>query len=170
MNDVVACLAELARPDIAVGGATVSDDSGLIGPEKDAVLRAIPKRRAEFAAGRLAARSAMQMAGFSPVAIPQEQTRAPLWPCGLVGSITHDAGLALAALASNDVISRLGIDLAEASDFPEHLRPRVLKTPAELTQSGLEARVSFSAKECVFKALFQDVGQYFGFGAVSVAP
>lgn len=163
-------LQALAGPNIFVGCAPVTDDQGLLGTEAEAIAKAIPKRRAEFAAGRRAARAAMEAAGWPRSALPQGPSRGPVWPQGIAGSISHDAGFAIAAVAERSNIARLGIDLAEASDFPDHLRPRVLTTPIERAQSGIEARVTFSAKECVFKAFYEDVGQYFGFGAVEVLP
>ncbi len=153
-----------------MGCAPVTDDDGLLGTEAEAIAKAIPKRRAEFAAGRRAARAALEAAGWPHSALPQGQSRGPVWPPGIAGSISHDAGFAIAAVAQRSKIARLGIDLAEASDFPDHLRPRILTTPAERAQSGRDARVTFSAKECVFKALYEDVGQHFGFGAVEVQP
>ena len=158
------------REEMTIGVAEVTDDAGLLDPEPDAVTRAIPKRRAEFAAGRRAARLALEVAALPVVAIPQGAKRAPVWPDGVVGSITHDGDLAVACVAPTSRIKRIGIDLAEARDFPEHLRSQILLTPDEQQQNGLEARISFSAKETVFKAFFPEVGSYFGFDAVEVAP
>lgn len=171
MSDaVLACLRDLAGPDIAVGLSYVNTEDGLIDPEPEAVAKAIPKRRAEFAAGRRAARMALDPLGHANTAIPQGKDRAPIWPEGLVGSLSHDAGLAIACAGSVDTQPGLGIDLAEAKDFPERLRPEILRTPTEKQQTGLEARLNFSAKEAVFKAFYPSVGGYFGFAAVEVVP
>lgn len=96
--------------------------------------------------------------------------RAPIWPTGTVGSITHDTGLALACVAPVNRITHLGIDLTEAAAFPNHLRERILCSKAEKAASGQEARLIFSAKEAVFKAFYPDVGGYFGFEAVEITP
>ncbi len=171
MSDaLLACLERLAGPYVSVAVATVGTEDGLLDPEPQAVAKAIPKRRAEFAAGRRAARAALAKAGLPAIAIPQGPNRAPLWPDGTVGSISHDAGLAVASIAEVSRVTRLGIDLAEAKDFPEHLRSEILRTPAEQAQSGLEARLSFSAKESVFKAFYPEVGRHFGFDAVEITP
>lgn len=148
----------------------MAGEDGLIEPEPNAVTRAVPKRRAEFAAGRRAARDALRAAGLPMVAVPQGERRAPRWPEGVIGSITHDAGLALACIARSKHVARLGIDLAEATDFPDHLRKEILRTPSEDRLSGLEARIAFSAKETVFKAFYPEVQTYFGFDAVEVMP
>ena len=169
-NDLLTCLKELAGPHVAVGVSEVDSDDGLLAPEPESVAKAIPKRRAEFAAGRRAARMAMRNANMAEVAIPKGENRAPVWPPGVVGSVSHDGDFAIAAVAPLRSIRALGIDLAEAADFPEHLRNEILLTPAERAQTGLEARVSFSAKETVFKSFYPSVGRYFGFGAVEIAP
>ncbi|MEM9427120.1 MAG: 4'-phosphopantetheinyl transferase superfamily protein [Pseudomonadota bacterium] len=167
---VLACLRDLAGPDIAVGLSDVGPEDGLIAPEPEFIAKAIPKRQAEFAAGRRAARMALGPLGHANTAIPQGKDRAPIWPEGLVGSLSHDAGLAVACVAPSDTLIGLGIDLAEAADFPTHLRCEILRTPSEEQQSGLEARLNFSAKEAVFKAFYPSVGKYFGFAAVEVIP
>lgn len=163
-------LAELAGAEISVGLSEVGSEHGLIDPEPETVRNAIESRRLEFAAGRRAAREALVAAGGKMAAIPSGQHRAPEWPKGFVGSISHDAGLAVACVARRSDIAGLGIDLTEATAFPGHLRNEILLTAAETAQSDLEARISFSAKESVFKAFYPDVGRYFGFGAVEIEP
>ncbi|MEM6610592.1 MAG: hypothetical protein AAF689_18690, partial [Pseudomonadota bacterium] len=59
---VQATLQRLAGPRIYVASETVGYMDGLIGPEIESMLKAVPKRRAEFAAGRRAARKAMALA------------------------------------------------------------------------------------------------------------
>lgn len=168
--DLLTCLKQLAGPRVSVGFSEVGTDDGLLDPEPEAVAKAIPKRRAEFAAGRRAARMALRNADMAEVAIPKGGNRAPVWPQGVVGSLSHDDHFAMAVVAPSTSVRFLGIDLADAKDFPEHLRNEILQTPAERKQTGLEARLSFSAKETVFKALYPSVGRYFGFGAVEVFP
>ncbi len=167
---VLACLEDLAGPDISVAISAVGSEDGLLDPEPLAVTRAVAKRRAEFAAGRRAARTAMRKAGYPEAAIPQGPRRAPVWPDGLVGSLSHDSDLAIAGIAPASKLAGLGLDLTEAADFPERLRSEVLKTAQETQQSGLEARLSFSAKETVFKSLFPQVQEFFGFAAVEILP
>jgi len=170
LDPLVTRLSALVGPDVAIASSEVGSEDGLLAPEHDAIAKAIPKRRAEFAAGRRAARRALASAGRASTAIPMGKDRAPIWPTGMVGSITHDNGLALACAAPVNSITRLGIDLAEASAFPDHLRDRILCSKAEKTVSGQDARLIFSAKEAVFKAFYPDVGGYFGFEAVEITP
>lgn len=167
---VQAALQRLAGPETSVASEAVGSMDGLIGPEIESVLKAVPKRRAEFAAGRRAARKAMALARWETPAIPKGEDRAPIWPSGLIGSISHDAGLAVACVARKSQVARLGVDLAEATEFPLHLRKAVLLTEPEMALDGLSARIAFSAKEAVFKAFYPEVNEFFGFGAVEVLP
>lgn len=167
---LLACLQRLAGQHVAVGVSDVGSEQGLLDPEPLAVTRAISKRRTEFAAGRRAARMALTAADLPEVAIPQGRNRAPVWPTGVVGSISHDQRLAVAVVARSQSMSRLGIDIADASPFPKHLRDEILRTSAERALGGIDARLSFSAKEAVFKAFYPEVQRYFGFGAVEITP
>src|SRR5277367_2552834 len=63
--------------------------------------RAVRARRTEFLAGRACARSALRKLadGRADDAIPIGPDRAPVWPAGIVGAITHAHGFAAAAVA-----------------------------------------------------------------------
>ena len=170
MSDaVLAAIARLVGPEVAVAVEPVDSDTGLIGEEIAAIEKAIPKRRAEFAAGRRAARRALSTFGLAS-AIPAGADRAPLWPQGYAGAITHDNGLAAAIVARADVFAGLGVDLAEATPFPENLRTKVLITKDERALNGMDARAVFSAKEALYKALSPQVQTFFGFEAATITP
>lgn len=78
----------------------------------DALRQAPPRRKAEFLAGRRCASAALQAAGFDAVAaLPIGPRRAPLWPAGFTGSISHGGGLAIAVAAPLGVVSAVGIDV-----------------------------------------------------------
>ena len=55
-------------------------ESDLLEGEHEAIRRAAPARRREFAAGRACARHALAALGVGAVAVPQAKDRAPLWP------------------------------------------------------------------------------------------
>src|SRR5688500_10573337 len=61
--------------------------------EEKAVAGALERRRREFALGRMHARRALGSLGYPDVCIGVRHDRAPLWPAGIVGSITHTQGL-----------------------------------------------------------------------------
>src|SRR6185503_18375584 len=72
---------------------------------------AVPKRQAQFRAGRYCAMLAIQaLHGGSPMLVGRDANGAPLWPEGVVGSITHTDDVAAAAVASAADVLSLGID------------------------------------------------------------
>ena len=141
------------------------------------IRRAVPKRRAEFIAGRLCASAALHAAG-APVEheITISALGAPRWPDGFVGSITHSAGLAAAAAASSRQLRALGIDVERIvpADAIESLAPAVARADEiqRVSDDGADAATAFtivfSAKEALFKCLAPLVGRYFDFLDVEV--
>jgi 4'-phosphopantetheinyl transferase EntD len=123
-------------------------------PEEIAALpRAVPRRRAEFAAGRAAARMALAGLGLPPVALPPLPDRLPRWPPGIRGSIAHCATVAVAC-ATRAALSP-GIDIEPDAPLPPDLAEAVA-APRELAGDlpAHAARIVFAAKEAVFKAQF----------------
>ena len=129
-----------------------------------------PKRAAEFRAGRDCAAAALGALGAPPGPLGRGDDRLPCWPTGFLGSITHCNGLCLAITAREGVVSRVACDAEPNRPLPEDVAPRILsrRERAAQTASGLPDRLWFSAKECVFKAVFPDVRGYFGFEEADV--
>lgn len=173
MNGVKTALRKMLGPDAGVGVTDPREVNDLWPQEAAAMTRAIPTRRAEFAAGRSAARAAMVELGVPPAAIPIGPDRAPVWPAGLTGSIAHCDGYCIAAVAYKDSIKTLGIDIEPATPLAPDLID-IICTPAErawLTEQpdpGLTAKMIFSAKEAVYKAQYPLTGSIIGFDAVTL--
>lgn len=156
--------ADLFGAEAAIGIVRIGSVNAdvLFDAEAKAMTGAVPARRAEFAAGRQAARRAMGR----NLPIPMALNRAPQWPAGIAGSITHAGGWAFAVTGSAD--QRIGADLEVDEDLPADLWPIVL-TPQETAwvnaqpAPGRIARLIFSIKECAYKAQFPLSGQIFGF-------
>lgn len=98
-----------------------SADMGAIWPEEaHQIARALPKRQREFAAGRIAAKRAMARLGFAASPLLSGHDRVPVWPDGIVGSISHTTHLCLAALAKrDDGFAAIGVDLEDEIALPE---------------------------------------------------
>lgn len=124
--------------------------------EAAAMVRAFPTRRREFAAGRAMARDALTALGHAPTAIPQAPDRAPVWPQGIAGSISHSDLLCVAAL-STDLIG-LGIDIEPNRDLEPNLITTICSDAevARLPASDLLrlAKLTFCAKEAAYKAQY----------------
>ena len=131
----------------------------------EALPGAVPARLAEFSAGRAAARLAFQHPGQS---LPIGQDRAPVWPAGSVGSITHCAGLCLAVVAKQDDFQGLGLDAEPEVALESGLWPTIL-CEGELAPDGIAALAHFVAKEAVYKAQYAQSKQLFGFQAIRLA-
>lgn len=133
----------------------------LLDGEFVSVGRAVAQRRHEFIGGRVMARRAMTRLGVAPQAIPAGSDRAPIWPAGLVGSITHTDRWCAAVVARADEILSVGIDVADAHSVGPELW-QILCTLAEFEwlsmlpakDRELGATALFSAKESVFKAQY----------------
>lgn len=140
--------------------------------ERTAILRAVPKRRCEFAAGRRAARLAMADCGLPPMAIPAGPQRAPLWPAGVAGSIAHCADLCIAAISTTH--RSLGIDIEADSPLDPDLIP-IICTKQErewlaTNPDDITAKQIFCLKEAIYKAQYPLTGRVIDFHALSVTP
>jgi 4'-phosphopantetheinyl transferase EntD len=80
-----------------------------------ALRHAIQKRQREFLAGRWCAKQALQCLGAGSTDVAMAEDRAPIWPDGVVGSITHTGDFAAAAVAWAADIAALGIDSNRSS-------------------------------------------------------
>lgn len=141
-----------------------------------APVRGVAKRQAEYLAGRLCARQALLRLTGVPGVPAVGEDRAPQWPAGVVGSITHGDGWAAALVGQADTWRGLGLDtellipaeragrLAEQILTPAELR-RLPGTPGE--QAWLTS-LTFSFKESLFKALYPLVGRRFWFHAAAL--
>jgi 4'-phosphopantetheinyl transferase EntD len=162
-------LAALLPPGVASAVRDPSEAVELHPEEAVYVARAVEKRRREFASGRACARLAMAELGLEPRAIPAGPRREPLWPVGVVGSLTHTVGFCAAAVTTRDAYAGLGIDAEPDGPLSGAVAARVCSRD-ELDASrgcGLDdatlAHVLFSAKEAVYKCQFPASGAYLGF-------
>lgn len=142
------------------------------------VLSSTRKRQADFAAGRLSALLTLDDCGHEPQIVGTGQYREPLWPDGLVGSITHSAPYAAAIACPTERYLGIGIDIEAivSTDLMSALTNLVvcqdevdgLRATARDHALDTLLTLAFSAKESFFKAAFGDVRRYFSFAAVRV--
>jgi len=169
MMDLASALRALLPRPIATAVVPATGPLSLFPEEQRAVALAVSSRRADFAAGRSAARKAMAQLGMPAVAIPVGPRREPVWPLGVVGSISHASGWALAALARADTPGAprgLGIDVEVHAPLAPELEPLVLTARDRLEHAT--TMLAFSAKESVYKALFPTLGWLLEFSDVTI--
>ncbi len=130
--------------------------------EGAAVAGAVAGRRSEFATVRHCARRALKQLGVPAVPILPDANGAPLWPAGVVGSMTHCAGYRAAAVARSGDLAAVGIDAEPHAPLPPDVLELVARPEERAELTALEEarpdlhwdRILFSAKEAVFKAWF----------------
>ena len=144
------------------------DEDGALYPEESALVeRAVERRRREFVTGRVCARRALSRLGVAAGPILKGTRNEPLWPDGVVGSITHCLGYRAAAVAfARDVVS-IGIDAEPNEPLPDGVESMVA-TPDEMAAmpvlDGVDgAHLVFCAKEAVYKAWYPQTHRWLGF-------
>lgn len=139
---------------------TLRAGTGLFPDEEAVVARAVQSRRREFAEVRGCARQALAELGIEPRPILPGAFGAPMWPAGVVGSMTHCAGYAAAAVARADRFAALGIDAEPHEPLPDRVVDLILTRDEHRAITGSAPpglalhwdRVAFSAKESIYKA------------------
>jgi 4'-phosphopantetheinyl transferase EntD len=165
--DVGAAPAGLFPAGVVLAVAGPGDDVAPLAPEEEAlVARAVERRRRDFTAGRACARAALSALGFPPAALGARPERDPIWPDGVVGSITHTDGWVAAALAPAERFAGLGHDAEPEAPLDDDVI-RIVCRPGEPREPHA-AKAVFCAKEAVYKAVFPSTREFLEFHDVEV--
>jgi enterobactin synthetase component D len=139
--------------------------------------RTAATRRADFVAGRTAAHAALAHLNCDVPSILSGAMREPLWPSGIVGSLSHAGDVAVAMAARRENVGGIGVDIEKERPAPElwdqvpiAAERRWLEDLADPVERDRMLLALFSAKEAVYKAFFPRVGHYFGFEAAALQP
>jgi 4'-phosphopantetheinyl transferase EntD len=156
---------------VAVDTFTDPPGAALFPEEETFVRQAVEKRRQEFTTARWCARQAMAQLGHPPAAVLRGERGRPVWPAGLVGSITHCAGYRGAVLAPRESFTTIGIDAEPDEPLPDGVFEAITR-PDERSRidrllrehpSVRWDRLLFSAKESVYKAWFPLTSRWLDF-------
>lgn len=145
--------------------------------EEHLIAGAVPARRQEFVTARRCARLALAGLGCPQVPILAGPSRAPQWPDGVVGSITHAAGYRGAVVARVTDVAGIGIDAEPNRPLPPGVEELVTVAGERQALARLAAdhpethwdRVLFSAKESIYKAWYPLTERWLGFEDVRLA-
>jgi 4'-phosphopantetheinyl transferase EntD len=168
-------IAAILPPDVvAMEALGELPDARLLPDEEGVVVRAVEKRRREFATGRQLARRALAALGYPALPIVPGPHREPVWPEGVVGSITHCKDYCAAVVGRSERIVAIGIDAEPDAPLPDGVL-RMVSVDEEREWIHAHAgkgpcwdRLLFSAKESVFKAWYPLMHRWLDFGAVTV--
>jgi len=143
---------------------------GIVLPET--LHSAVKKRQAEYVAGRYLAKRCLSALGGTEADVGISQHRAPLWPKGMIGSISHSSNKAICVVKQCDLPEQgIGIDIEQC--LTDSIATSIKKTIINEAEQALLIKqdtdfstgltLVFSAKESLFKALYPQVRAYFDF-------
>lgn len=132
--------------------------------------RAVDGVRRARGAARMLARCLCAQIGVPNVEILRAPGGAPIWPDGLVGSLSHDRDVAAAIVARADDHSGLGVDTEPAEPLEDGLVGLVALDTERITfgRHPLGFKLLFSVKEAVYKAVTPRDGVFLEFADVAV--
>ncbi len=169
---------ERILPASASVKATREDLDTDLFPEEEAVVgQAVEKRQREFTTARACAREALARLGQPPRPILSGPKGEPLWPPGIVGSITHCDGYRACAVAPASELMTIGVDAEPDLPLPDGLLADIalpeeralLRDLAQRAPGTHWDRLLFSIKESIYKAWFPLAERWLGFEDAVVA-
>ncbi len=161
------------KAQVVLSAQAPTDENRVPATEMAAMTAMKPDRRKEFIHGRTCARTALSALGWPDQAIPVGASREPVWPDGIVGSISHCGHVAAAAAARCDDFDGLGIDLETAEPLDAATLNLICRAAErswlEDTDDPLHfAKLIFSAKESIFKCVWPTIGQFIDFQDIGI--
>ena len=156
------------QPLTAVFARVADQSASLHAAERELVATAGRARTMAFSSGRRAARCALGELGVHDQPV-LAHGRAPVWPAGVVGSITHSAALAAAVTGHAAHWGGVGADLTTQSRVTARVAKRLLLPAERAALPSDEWRTAiFSAKESVYKAVNPLCGEFLAFQDVQI--
>jgi 4'-phosphopantetheinyl transferase EntD len=148
----------LSLPGVVIGHRLISlgDEHALMPEEVDAFASSVVRVQRASGAARIVARELLAHFGYAECPVPKASSGAPIWPIGVVGSLSHDSRVAVATVGMRRNFSALGIDVEPAEVLPSELLD-LIATPQERAKIGEDpyhGRLLFAAKEAVYKAVY----------------
>jgi len=169
-------LAGLFPEEVVTEAGLLRETRGdLYGEEQACVRHVVDQRKREFVAGRICARRALGRLGILRFPLVAGRDRAPVWPPGIIGSISHCADYCGVAVARQNDLTGIGLDLERTNRVHEELWPYIC-TAEELAwvnslpyeQRRPAAAVIFSVKESLYKCQYLVTGRWLEFTEVVV--
>jgi 4'-phosphopantetheinyl transferase EntD len=151
-------------PGVAVERRRVmeGDEMAILAEEAGSFSNCAAVVRRQGGAARIAARKLLNAAGYGNWPLLRRVGIGPMWPPGIVGSLSHSENHAVAALASSELFAGLGIDVEPTAPLPMEILSFVaLPQERELLDRGsIQSRILFCAKEAAYKAVYPIDGRF----------
>lgn len=162
------CVVEETSQDIT--------DVPLFPQEQEVIGNVVQRRRQEFTTVRVCARRALARLGISPAPILPGRRGAPVWPAGVVGSMTHCEGHRACAVALDSDVTAVGIDVEPNAALPDDMLEAISLPSERAVLQRLPAtaprvhwdRLLFSAKESIYKVWSPLTGRWLNFSQADV--
>jgi 4'-phosphopantetheinyl transferase EntD len=162
-------IAAHAPPGTAVAEGPIADGAPFDAAEAAAIAPAVERRRREFLTGRALARAALARLGCPPCSIPVGESRAPVWPDGFLGSISHSRSHCVAHVARSRDLLAVGIDIEAEAPLAPGLAALICRPDETGEAPGLDPVLArFAAKEAFYKAYFPVARRFLDFHDVRV--
>lgn len=167
-------IARLYPPGVRTQATAIGEGPCALRPDEEpATAGMTPRRLRQFSHGRWCAHAILESLGHAGTGVPVGPSRAPVWPAGIVGSISHTHDWAAAAAAPVAVAGGLGLDIEEAAPLPAELTEIVCTAQERRwlerqAQPGDLAKLVFCAKESLFKCLWPELRTFIDFQRVQI--
>lgn len=154
----------------------LSQFHALSAEEQELVCGAVDRRKADFGDSRWCAHQALKNFMDAHPPILRGPRGMPLFPEGVVGSLTHTAGFRAALLAPARRWASVGIDAEKAIPLPEGVfntiarsgEQRRIRRTMRANDLQLLDTVLFSAKEATYKAWFPLTHRFLDFDQADI--
>ncbi len=169
---------ELLPPSVVAVEVYGDDPEAEVLPAEAAlVANAVERRRHEFATARTCARRALLDLGLAAGPILRGEYGEPIWPPGVVGSITHCDGYRAAAVARATDLLTIGIDAEPDAPLPAGVLDMVTDSAERDSLTALAGaepgvcwdRLLFCAKEALYKAWYPVARRWLEFSEARIS-
>jgi 4'-phosphopantetheinyl transferase EntD len=166
----------LLPTEIRVAVAQIDDFVDELTPgECESIQRAVASRQHEFSTGRMLARRLLDELGHPRFELLRDDDRVPVWPAGIVGSISHTRNLCMAAAVSGARFLGVGLDVEPDEPVETDIERIVCRNAEKLwvdsagpEERGRRCRIIFCVKEAVYKAFYPRLREFWSFQDVEV--
>jgi len=160
---------------VTVAVLPVADHCDELSTDESAATQSmVANRLRTYSTGRRAARQCLAQLGIHNFSLLAAPSREPIWPDGMVGSLSHTNDDCVAVVAPQHLCRGLGIDVERLVEIGRGEQDLIL-TPgekamlAELTTVDHLDCAIFSIKEAVFKSVYPFNHQWIDFQQANVA-